>query len=584
MAARPHTAGARPHTAGAKPRRPSADAPPQAAAAAHSVETMRRRVRQLESNQKDWQEEVQKELRRQKNEIDSLKRDNEPLKTQVDGLRAAEATSSTQGGGRQSGKGLKKSKELDAKRETLAHLEARIAHEQHRVDEIEKQVDKSRGTIRVKREKMGGTNIVQESTDMINRQIQVLENRLDQSLVKFNEALRQNKELRDNIDTLRAERDVFDAIYLKLEAELQEKKKEMAFIIEVSNIAYEERDNNVQVLANLKTFAAEEMGSFTEAFKELDDLLEEDRRMKEQVKARLAALDKRDKTLFDEEESAHSKRNKKKNASATSTSPTQLAAADKDTSSSQQVQEYEEAFARIRQATDIPDLDDIVERFLHSEEDNFSLFSYVNDLGKEIEALEKQRSELLDEIDSVTVGNEADQERRAQLKELEDQLRAEEQRNQRFVDMAGKTESILRSVMTSVDNVFTRLDCDDGAIVEQHGITGLTLETLLLYLAAIETKADEYLAAWSRQNNMALETAQARGPQAPHDSMQVSVDPKRLPATGEDGDGSDDDLRPLTREELIAKANKRLAGQQNYGNDRRPVRSKHRANFGASKK
>lgn len=34
---------------------------------------------------------------------------------------------------------------------------------------------------------------------------------------------------------------MFDNIYKKLERELQEKKKEMAFIIEVSNIAYEER-------------------------------------------------------------------------------------------------------------------------------------------------------------------------------------------------------------------------------------------------------------------------------------------------------------------------------------------------------
>ena len=39
----------------------------------------------------------------------------------------------------------------------------------------------------------------------------------------------------------RRERGVFDTIYKKLERELQEKKKEMAFIIEVSNIAYEER-------------------------------------------------------------------------------------------------------------------------------------------------------------------------------------------------------------------------------------------------------------------------------------------------------------------------------------------------------
>jgi coiled-coil domain-containing protein 63/114 len=62
----------------------------------------------------------------------------------------------------------------------------------------------------------------------------VLENRLEKSLVKFNEALAFNKQLRESIDNLRRERVVFDGIYRKLEKELEEKKREMAKIIEVT--------------------------------------------------------------------------------------------------------------------------------------------------------------------------------------------------------------------------------------------------------------------------------------------------------------------------------------------------------------
>lgn len=46
-----------------------------------------------------------------------------------------------------------------------------------------------------------------------------------QALVKFNESLALNKNLRERIDTLRRERVVFDSIYKKLERELHEKKK-----------------------------------------------------------------------------------------------------------------------------------------------------------------------------------------------------------------------------------------------------------------------------------------------------------------------------------------------------------------------
>lgn len=71
----------------------------------------------------------------------------------------------------------------------------------------------------------GGVNAARESAQAIQKQIRVLENRLDKSLQKFNEAVAQNKELRDKIDSLRRERLVFDNIYSKLEREFEHKKK-----------------------------------------------------------------------------------------------------------------------------------------------------------------------------------------------------------------------------------------------------------------------------------------------------------------------------------------------------------------------
>jgi coiled-coil domain-containing protein 63/114 len=58
--------------------------------------------------------------------------------------------------------------------------------------------------------------------------------------------------LREEIDNLRRERVVFDQINAKLAFELHEKKKEMAQIIEISNIAYEARDQAQNEMALLK--------------------------------------------------------------------------------------------------------------------------------------------------------------------------------------------------------------------------------------------------------------------------------------------------------------------------------------------
>ena len=51
---------------------------------------------------------------------------------------------------------------------------------------------------------------------------------------------------------------------------------------------------------------------------------------------------------------------------------------------------YEEAFAKIREATQILDIDRLVDRFIEVEDQNFSLFNYVNELNNEIEHLQEK--------------------------------------------------------------------------------------------------------------------------------------------------------------------------------------------------
>merc|ERR1712203_841621 len=112
-------------------------------------------------------------------------------------------------------------------------------------------------------------------------QIRVLENRLDKSLQKFNESVGVNKELRDMIDSLRRERVVFDNIYFKLDKEFEQKKKEMANIIEQANAAYEARDAAQAQMTSLKQQADKEHQEFEKEWKELGRLIENDKKMKE---------------------------------------------------------------------------------------------------------------------------------------------------------------------------------------------------------------------------------------------------------------------------------------------------------------
>merc|ERR1712057_28272 len=134
---------------------------------------------------------------------------------------------------------------------------------------------------------MGGGIEAESLNNMaIAKQIRILEDRLNAGLQKFNIAIAANKKLRDEIDTLRRERAVFDDIYRKLENELQQKKKEMANIIEQANAAYEARDSAQAQMAALKQQADKEHAEFEKEWKELGRLIENDKKMKEFMRQR----------------------------------------------------------------------------------------------------------------------------------------------------------------------------------------------------------------------------------------------------------------------------------------------------------
>jgi chromosome segregation ATPase len=100
----------------------------------------------------------------------------------------------------------------------------RIEVERKKIDELDHEITTLNSKILDQKTRMGGVNASWQNNLMIQKQISVLNNRLDKSLLKFNETLAQNKELRTKIDEYRRERCVFDGIYKKLERELHEKK------------------------------------------------------------------------------------------------------------------------------------------------------------------------------------------------------------------------------------------------------------------------------------------------------------------------------------------------------------------------
>lgn len=153
----------------------------------------------------------------------------------------------------------------------------------------------------------------------------------------------------------------------------------------------------------------------------------------------------------------------------------------------EQVEGYEEAFAKIEAATGIHDIDVLVNTFIQAEEKNFVLFKFVNDLSNDIEGLEATIQDLKDELNKYkTKGMSHDSQRNRQLKELEDQLSKKESRAEHFELQYQQNLKKVNSIKTGIESIFTAIDCDAESTQELLGTQGVTESNMMIYLGIIE--------------------------------------------------------------------------------------------------
>lgn len=62
------------------------------------------------------------------------------------------------------------------------------------------------------------------------------------------------------------------------------------------------------------------------------------------------------------------------------------------------VEVIEHAFAQIERATGISSIEEIVTTFIKAEEQNYSLFNYVNMLNSDIDMIEEQNKQIGEQI------------------------------------------------------------------------------------------------------------------------------------------------------------------------------------------
>ena len=149
----------------------------------------------MELNRKSYADESYGVLRKQQATIQKLTKGQ---RKRLKGELAAETRTSTKGPN-----GLDEAKRNARLMEEVEKYERHVFDETKKLEQLDSQIHTTRDAMNKLRREMGGVNAARENNQMVAKQVKILENRLDQALVKFNQSLAQNKKLREDIDDLR---------------------------------------------------------------------------------------------------------------------------------------------------------------------------------------------------------------------------------------------------------------------------------------------------------------------------------------------------------------------------------------------
>ncbi|XP_069493459.1 outer dynein arm-docking complex subunit 1 [Ambystoma mexicanum] len=497
---------------------------------------LQRKFRLKEGDRQAYSIESQDVIRRQLAEMQALDRERQELLINLD---VAESR-------RNQARDHESRESLSNLLEQKDDVEEQLAREKELIADLEEEIRIWEKKLSEQRKAVGGSAGSLRRSAHTHKSIRVMENRLDRALTKFNSQLAKNSSMREELDIMRIEKTRFEQLHRKLEKELHETRKEIGAVIDDSSSAYDARDEAQTKMLQLKEKTEKDLAQHTAEIKELQRIIDHDRKLKEFMNT------KTHERSISEEVLEARRRREKEESERKRRDPTE-----------ETVETYEAAFQQIRSITSEDNLDILVSKFIEVEDRNFALFNYVNEQNNETERLLDQIAEIKKEIEDFKAqGVRLDQEHKMILRELERKHEEATRQANSYQEQLKGVMKVLDQLKTGIDILFAKINCDRSVLNAMLGSSSnIRDNNIMQYLGLIEQKTNEILACQSY-----LDSKNYDKPYDPHEtallllgqmtdfqSPSLQILP---PSTGDEYDSdmdsplAEEEERPLTQSEL----------------------------------
>ncbi|GLH03859.1 hypothetical protein R5R35_009908 [Gryllus longicercus] len=367
---------------------------------------------------------------------------------------------------------IKQEKAISHDLSVHSHIDAAIKREKGQLNELDVQIFRlEKEVVKMRLKDVSDLQSKERAIDD-ERSISNLENRLHVASVKYNDMIKQNTILREEIDHLLKERSHFNELYQKLIKHINKGKKVMMDLIEQASLAYDQREEAQIKLQCLREKGRQDYLQQSHEMRELQRKLDHDTKLQE-----FLSVKGQKRVMADLEAREAQKKRQQREAAE------------------RMISKYKSILYQIREFMGEEDIDRIAAKFVKQEEENFALFNYVNELNNELQVLQDQVEDLRTRIDEQRVLNqEREQQQQQRLETMQEELEklrheADNAQEQRLVSSRS-----LETLLCGIEQVFKKIRCDNSPLLQLLGEnTHVMPYNVMLYLNIIERRTHEFL-------------------------------------------------------------------------------------------
>jgi len=361
------------------------------------LEDLQRRFTLLEGERKATYETAKLNIQQNKEIITQMKEENKSLRNQIAVLRDEKPLS------------LEK---------TLEETMTVVQNLQRKYDLLKNESQKKReylDQLEIKQSELSmGASMHSSEASPEMRHIRVLENRLDKTMIKYNEAQSIRKTYEAIVKRLKEERMGFDNQLAGIERTLKAKERDYEELLLLSHDAYHAKEMAQAELHRFEQGVMEERNQRDKEVQEKKALVEQRVEMNKRLEMR-----ERIQKQQQQQEVDQAQRSQGRELPAADTSGAVPADVGED---DQKIQLFIHAFNQIKEASGVNDPNEIIQKFLTQDDTQKNLTQLTKDNHALIEKLQDERRRLRSQVEELKFSNGGGGGRRQAIDDFESHL------------------------------------------------------------------------------------------------------------------------------------------------------------------